>query len=236
MQDNMFSPSVEGKAVLKVNSFIKSVYNWMTIGLFITAFTALFTVSNEALLQMIIGRGLFLFLIIAELGLVFFLVSRISKMKAQTATLFFIIYSALNGLTLAPIFLMYTQSSIFSTFLICALTFAACSLYGMTTNKDLTSIGSFMMMGLFGIIIASVINMFLRSSGMSVVISYIGVVVFVGLTAYDTQKLKQMALTQPDNIGTSAIRKGAILGALTLYLDFINLFIMLLRIFGDRRN
>jgi FtsH-binding integral membrane protein len=157
-------------------------------------------------------------------------------MSAGTATALFVIYSGLNGLTLSFIFLVYARASIVSTFFICAGTFLACSLYGWTTKKDLTSLGGFLVMGLIGIIIASLVNMFIRSSGMSMVISYIGVIVFVGLTAYDTQKLKNMALTQPADLDGAVIRKGAILGALSLYLDFINLFLMLLRIFGQSRD
>ena len=125
-------------------------------------------------------------------------------------------------------------SSIASTFFVCAATFVACSIYGMVTKRDLTSIGGFLTMGLFGIIIASVVNMFIRSAGMSMIISYIGVLVFVGLTAYDTQKLKTMAMTQPAGLEAGVVRKGAIIGALSLYLDFINLFLMLLRILGNR--
>jgi len=130
----------------------------------------------------------------------------------------------------------YTRTSIASTFFICAATFTVCSIYGWTTKKDLTSWGGFLFMGLIGIIIASLVNMFLRSSGMSLIISYIGVIVFVGLTAYDTQKLKQMARTQPAGLEGGVVRKGAIMGALSLYLDFINLFLMLLRIFGSGRD
>jgi hypothetical protein len=155
-------------------------------------------------------------------------------MQASTATGLFVLYAALNGVTLSFIFLVYARSSIASTFLVCALTFAACSIYGMTTKRDLTSVGGFMAMGLIGIIIASLINLFVQSSAMAMVISYIGVLVFVGLTAYDTQKLKNMALTQPAGLDAGVIRKGAILGALSLYLDFINLFLMLLRILGNR--
>jgi hypothetical protein len=131
---------------------------------------------------------------------------------------------------------VYTQASIVSTFFVCAGTFIACSIYGWTTKKDLTSWGGFLMMGLFGIIIATVVNMFIRSSGMSMAISYIGVFVFLGLTAYDTQKLKNMAVTQPAGLDGGVIRKGAILGALSLYLDFINLFLLMLRIFGQSRE
>ncbi|MDP2722205.1 MAG: Bax inhibitor-1/YccA family protein, partial [Bacteroidales bacterium] len=146
------------------------------------------------------------------------------------------LYSALNGITLSAIFLIYSRSSIASTFFISAATFVTFSIYGMSTKRDLTSLGSFMAMGLFGIIIASLVNMFVRSSGMSLIISYIGVLVFIGLTAYDTQKLKTMALSQPAGLEVGVIRKGAIMGALTLYLDFINLFLMLLRILGASKN
>ena len=148
----------------------------------------------------------------------------------------FILYSALNGITLSAIFMIYTRASITSTFFISAATFIACSVYGMTTKRDLTSLGGFMTMRLFGIIIASIVNLFIRSSGMSLIISYIGVFVFIGLTAYDTQKLKSMALSQPSGLEAGVVKKGAILGALTLYLDFINLFLMMLRILGSGRN
>jgi FtsH-binding integral membrane protein len=157
-------------------------------------------------------------------------------MQASTATALFIAYAALNGATLSSIFIIFTQSSIVSTFFICAGTFLACSIYGRTTKRDLTSLGGFMMMGLIGIIIASVVNMFLRSPAMAMIVSYVGVLVFVGLTAYDTQKLKAMALSQPAGLDAAVIRKGSIVGALTLYLDFINLFLMLLYIFGGRRD
>ncbi|MBU1054299.1 MAG: Bax inhibitor-1/YccA family protein [Proteobacteria bacterium] len=219
-----------------VNEFIRSVYNWMGIGLALTGLIAYY-VSNDAGLQsLIFGNKLVFFgLIIAELALVFTISARVNKMKASTATAMFIIYAALNGATLSAIFLIYTASSITSTFFVCAATFLACSIYGMVTKRDLTSMGGFMTMGLIGIIIASVANLFIKSSAMSMIISYIGVIVFVGLTAYDTQKLKHMAMTQPSGLEAGVIRKGAILGALSLYLDFINLFLMLLRIMGDRR-
>ncbi len=155
-------------------------------------------------------------------------------MQASTATAMFVVYAVLNGATLSVIFLAYTKSSIASTFFVCAGTFVAASIYGWVTKKDLTSFGSFLFMGLIGIIIASVVNMFLKSSGMAMIISYIGVFIFVGLTVYDTQRLKNMALTQPADADGAVVRKGAILGALSLYLDFINLFLMLLRIMGNR--
>jgi FtsH-binding integral membrane protein len=157
-------------------------------------------------------------------------------MQASTATAVFIIYAALNGVTLSVVFLAYTGASIVSTFFICAATFTACSIYGWMTKRDLTSIGGFLFMGLIGIIIATVVNaFFIKSGAMTMIISYIGVLVFLGLTAYDTQYIKNMALTQPADIEAGVKRKGAIIGALKLYLDFINLFLMLLRILGDRR-
>jgi hypothetical protein len=220
---------------VRVNSFIRSVYNWMAIGLGITGFVAYYVANTESLRQLIFGNQILFFgLIIAELGLVIAISARIQKMQASTATALFVLYSALNGATLSLIFLIYTASSITSTFFICAGTFVTCSIYGWTTKRDLTSVGGFMTMGLIGIIIASVVNIFLRSSAMYMIISYIGVIVFVGLTAYDTQHLKNMAMTQPDGLEAGVVRKGAILGALKLYLDFINLFLMLLRIFGNR--
>jgi len=224
------------QAQIYVNEFIRSVYNWMAIGLALTGFVAYYVSQSETMLRLILGnRMIFFGLIIAQLALVFSISARVQKMQASTATGLFVLYAALNGAMLSVIFLVYARSSIVSTFFICAATFIACSIYGMTTKRDLTSLGGFMMMGLFGIIIASVVNLFVRSTGMSMIISYIGVFVFIGLTAYDTQKLKTMALSQPAGLEAGIVRKGAILGALSLYLDFINLFLMLLHIFG-RRN
>jgi FtsH-binding integral membrane protein len=209
----------------------------MAIGLGLTGFMAFYVSSSDSLMKLIFGNQLIFFgLIIGELVLVFSLAGRAHKMQASTATGMFVLYAALNGVTLSAIFLIYTKSSITSTFFITAATFVACSIYGMTTKRDLTSLGGFMIMGLIGIIIASVVNLFVRSSGMSMIISYVGVLVFVGLTAYDTQKLKAMALSQPDGLEAGVVRKGAILGALSLYLDFINLFLMLLRILGSNRS
>jgi len=220
---------------VRVNEFIRSVYNWMAIGLALTGLVAFYVSNTPALLNLILGnRILFFGLIIAELALVFTISARVHKMQASTATALFVLYAALNGATLSFIFIIYTRSSIAATFFVCAATFIACSIYGWTTKRDLTSMGGFMMMGLIGIIIASLVNLFIRSSAMHMIISYIGVLVFVGLTAYDTQHLKTMAVSQPADIGASAVRKGAILGALKLYLDFINLFLMLLRILGSR--
>lgn len=221
---------------VRVNSFIRSVYNWMATGLALTGGVAYFAAHNQTLNQLIFGVPMVFFgLIIAELAMVFYLSARIQKIEASTATGLFLLYSALNGLTLSFIFLVYTSTSIASVFFICAATFVACSIYGMTTKRDLTSWGNFLFMGLIGIIIASVVNLFIQSSAMMAIISYIGVFVFVGLTAYDTQKLKKMALAQPEGLEAGVIRKGTIMGALTLYLDFINLLIMLLYILGERK-
>jgi uncharacterized protein len=227
----------QSQTQVRVNTFVRSVYNWMAIGLALTGWMAYTVANSPSMLRLVFGNQLVFFgLIIGELGMVFYLSSRINRIQASTATALFLLYAALNGITLSMIFIAFTASSITSTFFICAATFVTCSLYGWITKKDLTSIGNFMAMGLIGIIIASVVNMFVQSSGMSMIISYIGVIVFVGLTAYDTQKLKDMAVSQPADLEATVVRKGAILGALSLYLDFINLFLMLLRIFGNSRE
>jgi uncharacterized protein len=222
---------------VRVNSFVRSVYNWMAIGLGLTGVVAYGVANSPGVTEVIFGSQLIFFgLIIAQLAMVFMISARIQRMQASTATMLFIVYSALNGATLSSVFLAYTQSSITSTFFICAATFTACSVYGWTTRRDLTTMGGFLTMGLIGIVIASVVNMFFQSGAVSTIVSYVGVLVFVGLTAYDTQEIKNMALSQPADIDAGAVRKGAILGALKLYLDFINLFLMLLRIFGGRRD
>jgi FtsH-binding integral membrane protein len=225
------------RADVRVNEFVRSVYNWMCMGLAVTGLMAWYVSSSETILQMVFGnRMVFWVLVIAELGLVFSISGMVNRISGFTATALFMLYSALNGVTLSVIFILYARASIASAFFICALTFLACSIYGWTTKKDLTSVGNFMFMGLIGIIIASVVNIFMKSPAINFVISYIGVIVFVGLTAYDTQKIKQMAITQPADLDGDVVRKGAILGALSLYLDFINLFLMLLRIVGGSRD
>jgi hypothetical protein len=228
---------VRTRAEVLVSDYVRSVYNWMGVGLALTGAVAYYVSSSENLIRLVFGNPLLLMvLIVAELGLVFSIAGMVNRMSAGTATALFVIYSSLNGVTLSSIFLVYVQSSIVTAFFICAATFIACSLYGWMTKRDLTSVGSFMAMGLIGIIIASLVNLFIQSSSVSVIVSYIGVFVFVGLTAYDTQKIKNMAMTQPANLDGAVVRKGAILGALSLYLDFINLFLMLLSIFGQRRD
>lgn len=223
------------RAIEAQNEFIRRVYNWMGIGLATTAAVALFTASNQAVLNFIFGTPMVFYgLIIGQLGLVIALSAAIHRMRAATAVLMFFAYSALTGLTMAAIFLIYTQTSIAGTFFVTAGTFAAMSVYGYTTKRDLTSFGSFLFMGLIGIILASVVNIFLRSESIYWVITIAGVIVFVGLTAYDTQKIKAMSAQGFADFETE--RKGAVLGALRLYLDFINLFLMLLRLFGSRRD
>ncbi len=224
-------------AEVQVSGFIRSVYNWMAVGLGLTGLVAYTVANSETMTSLIYGNPvLFYGLIIGELVLVFFISARVNKISSSTATALFVLYAALNGITLSFIFLVFAKATIASTFFICAATFVASSIYGMATKRDLTSVGGFMIMGLFGIIIASVVNIFIKSSAMSMIISYIGVLVFVGLTAYDTQKLKTMAMTQPEGLEAGVIRKGAIMGALSLYLDFINLFLMLLHILGGNRD
>ncbi len=219
-----------------VNTFMRGVYGWMTAGLAVTAVTALAVAASPTMLNLIFSNMfVFLLLFVAQIGLVFYLSARINKLSASAATGLFLLYSALNGVTLSAILLVYAQSTIFSAFFTAAGMFAAMSLYGMTTKRDLTGMGQFMMMGVFGIIIAMVINMFVGSSAMEMAISVIGVIVFTGLTAYDSQKLRYMGETMPANDAT-AVRRGAILGALTLYLDFINLFLFLLRLMGGSRD
>ena len=165
-------------AQVRVNGFIQSVYNWMAIGLAVTGGLAYFVSEH-----FIVPPGLFFILVIAQLGMVFVLAGKIQSLSASTATSLFVLYAALNGVTLSWIFLVYAKASIVSTFFICALTFAAASVYGMVTKKDLTSFGGFLMMGLIGIIIASLVNLFFRSSAVSMIVSYVGVFVFIGLTA-----------------------------------------------------
>ena len=214
-------------------AFLRRVYWWMTVGLGVTGIAAWAVVVSPGMQRLIFGNKLIFFgLIIAELVLVFTLSARVQKMTVQGAAESFLGYSLLNGLTLSAIFLVYTSSSITSVFFITAGTFAGTSLWAYTTKRDLSSWGSFFFMGLIGIIIASVVNLFLQSSALHWAISYIGVFVFVGLTAYDTQQITLMGAQGFGDEATAT--KSSIIGALKLYLDFVNLFIMLLRIFGRR--
>ncbi len=227
---NVSSEAVAGEQ----QRFMVRVYNWMAAGLGFTGVIAFYVAHNETMLEIVFGNPVVpIVLIIAQIGLVFYLASRVMQMSASQATAVFMLYAGLTGVTFSTVFLTYTSSSITSAFLTTAGTFGAMSFYGYTTKKDLTSWGSFLFMGLIGIIIASVVNIFLQSPAMYWLTTYAGVLIFVGLTAYDTQKIKNMNIL--GNEGTDEDTKEAIRGALSLYLDFINLFLMLLRLMGDRR-
>ena len=212
---------------------MRKVYVWMTLALVITGFTAYGVATSPGILQAIYtNQILFWGLIIAEFALVFGVTAAINKLSLTTATLMFILYSVINGALLSYIFLAYTASSIATVFFITAGTFGVMALIGYTTKTDLSSMGKILFMALIGMIIATVVNLFVKSDGLTTILSYVGVLIFVGLTAYDTQKIKNMLLEAPD-AGEGA-QKVALLGALSLYLDFVNLFIYLLRIFGRR--
>jgi len=228
-----------------LRSYMLKVYNYMASGILITGFISLIlfkfsvvtstdgTISGlTSLGNMLYNSALMWVVMLAPLGVVFYMSFGIKKMSAAKAQGTFWIFAALMGASLSSIFLIYTGASITRVFFITAGTFGAMSIYGYTTKKDLTKLGSFLMMGLFGIIIASIVNIFMKSTMMYYVISIIGVLIFVGLTAYDTQKIKNMYLVSDSG---EMMGKKAVMGALTLYLDFINLFIMLLRLFGQRR-
>jgi len=217
----------------RVTGFLRSVYGWMFVGLGITAAVALSVASSPALLQTIVSTPMLFFgLIIAELALVFILSARVQKLAPTTASTLFIAYSALNGATLSFIFLAYAGASIASTFVVTAGMFGALALYGSTTKRSLAGLGHFVGMGLIGLFLAMIVGFFWHSSGLQFVISVVGVIVFTGLTAWDAQRLKVMAASLPEG-GTGSY---AVVGALSLYLDFINLFLFLLRFLGGRRD
>jgi len=214
---------------------MRKVYLWMTLALVITGFTAYYVASSEALMMALFSNQIIFWgLVIGELVLVFSLSAAINKLSLTAATLMFVLYSVINGATMSFIFLVYTASSVTNVFLITAATFAVMAFFGYFTKTDLTSWGKILMMALIGIIIATIVNIFTKSEGLAVILNYLGVLVFVGLTAYDSQKIKQMLMQAPD-AGEGA-QKVALLGALSLYLDFINLFIYLLRILGSKRD
>ena len=216
-------------------TLMRKVFVWMTLALAITGLTAYGVATSPAILSLIFSSKVTFFgLIIAEFALVFAISGAINRLSLSTATLLFILYSVINGATLSTIFFAFSVATIGKVFFITAGTFGAMALVGYTTKTDLTSMGKLLFMALLGIIIASVVNIFGGSSGLDLILSYVGVLVFVGLTAYDTQKIKQMCQAAPD-AGESA-QKLALIGALSLYLDFINLFLYLLRIFGNNRD
>jgi FtsH-binding integral membrane protein len=217
----------------RVTAFLRKVYGWMCVGLGVTATVALVVAGSPALVQAIFGNKILFFgLVIAELGLVFYLSARVNTMAANTAAGLFLLYSALNGATLAFVFLAYTGTSIATTFVVTAGMFGALALYGTATKRSLAGVGQFVFMGLIGVLLASVVGMFWKSEGLQFVISIVGVIVFTGLTAWDAQRLKLMVATVPEE------RYGSysVVGALALYLDFINLFLFLLRFLGGRRD
>lgn len=226
-------PQYNGAAATEaiVSGAMKRVYLKMTLGLVVTAFVAMFAVGNDIYARFVLtNRWAFWGLAIAELVLVFAISGGINRMKTSTGTYLFYLFSALNGLSLAPIFLVYTGASIAKTFFITAGMFGAMSIYGYLTNKDLSRWGSLLFMALIGLIIAMLVNFFIGSETLDYIISFIGVLIFVGLTAWDTQFIKQQAaIASPDQIG-----RVATIGALNLYLDFVNMFLYLLRLFGDR--
>jgi FtsH-binding integral membrane protein len=235
------SYGAEGAAAVDagLRAYMIRVYNYMASGVALTGVVAWFTfgaaVQNGQLTsfgQTLFGGPVTIVLFLATLGIVFFMSFRINKLQPSTALMLFMAYAALLGLMLSSVFLVYTGASITRTFFISAASFGALSLYGYTTQRDFSPIGSFLIMGLFGIILASLVNIWLGSQGLSFVISIVGVLIFAGLTAWDTQRIKEMYSAQDD--GTVAGRK-AVMGALALYLDFINLFLFLLRFMGDRR-
>lgn len=237
--DNRFSRG-GAASISKVETeaiFMAGVYRWMMTGLSITGGIAFVASRNATLMNIVFNTPLLWVLMIGELGLVFYLSAKIERISNEKAGSLFYIYSALNGLTMAGIFLVYTGSSIASTFFVTAGTFGAMSLYGYTTKKDLTSWGSFFFMGLIGVILASVVNIFMQSTALYFAINCIGVLVFVGLTAYDTQKIKNTLYNIGGvSSGGEAVAKVELIGALTLYLDFINLFLFMLHFMGGRSD
>ena len=218
-----------------VPALMRKVFVWMTLALAITGLTAYGVATSPTILSLIFSSKVTFFgLIIAEFALVFAISGAINRLSLSTATMLFILYSVINGATLSSIFFAFSVATISKVFFITAGTFGAMALVGYTTKTDLTSMGKLLFMALLGIIIASVVNMFVASSGLDLILSYVGVLVFVGLTAYDTQKIKQMCQAAPD--ASESSQKLALIGALSLYLDFINLFLYLLRIFGNNRD
>lgn len=216
-------------------ALFRNVYMWMTFALIITGITALIVADSPGLIETIItNKIVFYGLLIGEFALVWYMSAHIRSLSFTTATMLFILYSFINGLTLSFIFLLYTASSIASTFFVTAGTFGAMCLYGYMTKRDLTSIGNLCFMAIIGLVIASVVNMFWSNDTMYWIITYAGVLIFVGLTAYDTQKIKRLLLSEGTEVNETT-QKIALMGALSLYLDFINLFLYLLRLLGNRK-
>ena len=233
MNYQSFSRDRQLEASYAFPALMRKTYLWMSMALVITGLTAYVVATNAAISSYLFMHSQLIWvLFLAEIGLVIGLSAAIRKISLSTATLMFVVYAALNGITFSSLFYVYTMGSLASTFFITAGTFGAMSLVGFFTKTDLSSMGKILLMALIGLIIASVVNIFVASSGLEMLMTYLGVLIFVGLTAYDTQKIKQMFLMAPD--ASESTQKYAVLGALTLYLDFINLFLYLLKIFGRR--
>ncbi len=231
----MENKTIVSSDAASVSSFLSKVFLWMALGLAITTAGSFWLLSQPQLFSTIMkNHWVFFALVIAEIGLVIWLSSALMSMSAGLATTLFLVYSFLNGVTLSPLFVIYTGASVMTTFAVTAGTFFFFSLYGFTTKRDLTTMGGLMMMGLIGVILASVVNIFVKSSMLDWIVTFIAIAVFMGLIAWDTQKLKAMHAMGFES--PQAERKMTILGALALYLDFVNLFIQLLRIFGKRRD
>lgn len=214
-----------------LRAYMLKVYNYMCIGLALTGAVAFATSTSPEMMRAIYGTPLQWVVMLAPIGMVFFLAARVHAMKASTAQMVFWIYAAMMGLSLSYIFIAYTGQSVTRVFFVTAGAFAGLSLYGYTTKKDLSGMGTFLIMGVIGILIASVVNIFLQSTGLQFAVSVLGVLIFAGLTAYDTQRIKSIYY---EGDGTEVAEKKAIMGALTLYLDFINMFLFLLQLFGNR--
>ena len=226
-----YGSSAERTAIV---SFLNLVYAWMAAGLALTALVAWFTSTRQDVMGWVFAPGVWIVLLLVELGLIVAVSAAVDRLSPAAATALFLLYAALNGLTLSIIFLAYTGTTIAGTFAATAGAFAVTSVYGMLTRRDLTSLGSLLFMALIGLVIASIVNIFWANSVLYSIITYAGVLIFVGLTAYDTQRLKQIAYATAGNARMAD--RLAVNGALTLYLDFINLFLMLLRFAGDRRQ
>ena len=232
-----YAPYIAGTDSLEaVNTLFRKVYQYMAVGLILTSLTAWLTASNPSMTRIFSGSAVPLIIVaVAEIGLVIYLSAAISRLSASTALMLFCVYSVLNGITCSSVLLAYTNESVYSAFLSTAGMFGVMSLYGLYTKRNLTGMGSFLRMGLFGLIIAMVINIFVGSTMAETVISVMGIIIFMGLTAYDTAKIKELA-EGAGMSGDEAVGKIAVIGALALYLDFINLFLYLIRLFGKRRN
>ena len=234
MYENYSSSQQQFEQQEGLNAYISNVFVKMFLGLLVTAIAAIFTATNQAMLNIIYGTPMMFVLIIAELVIVFSLSARIGKISYSSAKIMFYAYAVINGITLSSIFLVYNLGTIYTAFITTAISFGVMSIYGMVTKKDLTRIGNILLMLLIGVIVASILNMFFRSSDFDILISFIAVIIFVGLVAFDTQKLKSYYYASSGDYQMQ--KKIGIIGALSLYLDFINIFLYILRIFANKKD